>query len=354
MRELLRRNIAELVPYKCARNDFSGVASVYLDANENWQGFAEGKGENRYPDPLCTKLRKEVERVMDLPYANTVIGNGSDELIDNLIRMFCEPREDHVLLMPPTYGAYRVFADINDVKSDLVPLDSSFQIDFPVLEEFLREEKNHRSSGRCKLLFVCSPNNPTGNAFPLSDIERVLSLFDGITVVDEAYFDFNDKGSVVSLLSRYPNLVVLRTLSKSWALAGARIGILVASEELCQVMRSMKYPYNVSYPAQALALRDLLLYPAIYKGTKDILMERKRMETVLPSIPCVRKMWPTNANFFLVEVEDADSIYHFLMKRGIIVRNRTNEYHCKNCLRVTVGSREENDKLVSALKEWKR
>jgi histidinol dehydrogenase len=278
MRELLRANIASLVPYRCARDEFTGTASVYLDANENWQDFVAEKGRNRYPDPLCVNLRHRIDEVMGLPFAHTVVGNGSDEIIDNLIRMFCVPGKDRILLMPPTYGAYRVFADINDVKSDVVPLNENFGIDFPALEAYLAQEKRDRGNGRCKLLFICSPNNPTGNAFPLEQIEQISSRFDGITVVDEAYFDFNRYPSAVTLLDRHPNLVVLRTLSKSWGLAGARVGILVASEDICQVMRSMKYPYNVSSPAQETALHDLDHADAVREGTKEILAERERLK----------------------------------------------------------------------------
>lgn len=356
MRELLRKNIADLDPYRCARNDFSGNASVYLDANENWQGFVKDQGENRYPDPLCVNLRRMIEEKLGLPFEKTVVGNGSDEIIDNLMRMFCVPGKDRILLLPPTYGAYRVFADINDVRHDAVPLDGDFQIDFPSMETYFENEKSSRNEGegRCKLLFLCTPNNPTGNAFPLDGICRIADSFDGITVVDEAYFDFSSQPSAVTLLSTHPRLVVLRTLSKSWGLANARIGILVASEEICNVMRSMKYPYNVSGPAQAMAMDDLSHRDAVREGTRKILEERKRLEKVLPNIPCVRKLWPSDANFFLTEVADASAIYRYLMEHGVIVRNRDKELHCGNCLRLTVGSRKENDLLVTLLKEWKR
>ena len=241
MRELLRKNIAGLVPYSCARNDFKGTASVFLDANENWQDFVKQPGRNRYPDPLSTRLRAEIEKRMGLKAAHTVIGNGSDEVIDNLVRMFCVPGKDHVLLLPPTYGAYRVFCDINDVKVDVVPLTADFQLDMQAILAYLRNEKQNRKegAGRLKLLFICSPNNPTANAFPLDQVEEIARNFDGITIVDEAYHDFSSVESAVSLQPRYPNLVVLRTLSKCWALAGARIGILVASEEICAVMASI-------------------------------------------------------------------------------------------------------------------
>ena len=355
MRELLRKNIAGLVPYSCARNDFKGTASVFLDANENWQDFVKQPGRNRYPDPLSTRLRAEIEKRMGLKATHTVIGNGSDEVIDNLVRMFCVPGKDHVLLLPPTYGAYRVFCDINDVKVDVVPLTADFQLDMQAILAYLRSEKQNRKegAGRLKLLFICSPNNPTANAFPLDQVEEIARNFDGITIVDEAYHDFSSVESAVSLQSRYPNLVVLRTLSKCWALAGARIGILVASEEICAVMASMKYPYNVSSPAQDAALEDLANWEKVMAGKEDILKQRPLFAASLAKLSCVEKVYPSDANFLLVKVRDANKIYAYLMDKGIIVRNRSKELHCENCLRITVGNATENQAVIDALKEWK-
>ena len=355
MRELLRKNIAGLVPYSCARNDFKGTASVFLDANENWQDFVKQPGRNRYPDPLSTRLRAEIEKRMGLKAAHTVIGNGSDEVIDNLVRMFCVPGKDHVLLLPPTYGAYRVFCDINDVKVDVVPLTADFQLDMQAILAYLRSEKQNRKegAGRLKLLFICSPNNPTANAFPLDQVEEIARNFDGITIVDEAYHDFSSVESAVSLQPRYPNLVVLRTLSKCWALAGARIGILVASEEICAVMASMKYPYNVSSPAQDAALEDLANWEKVMAGKEDILKQRPLFAASLAKLSCVEKVYPSDANFLLVKVRDANKIYAYLMDKGIIVRNRSKELHCENCLRITVGNATENQAVIDVLKEWK-
>lgn len=355
MRELLRKNIAGLVPYSCARNDFKGTASVFLDANENWQDFVKQPGRNRYPDPLSTRLRAEIEKRMGLKAAHTVIGNGSDEVIDNLVRMFCVPGKDHVLLLPPTYGAYRVFCDINDVKVDVVPLTADFQLDMQAILAYLRSEKQNRKegAGRLKLLFICSPNNPTANAFPLDQVKEIARNFDGITIVDEAYHDFSSVESAVSLQPRYPNLVVLRTLSKCWALAGARIGILVASEEICAVMASMKYPYNVSSPAQDAALEDLANWEKVMAGKEDILKQRPLFAASLAKLSCVEKVYPSDANFLLVKVRDANKIYAYLMDKGIIVRNRSKELHCENCLRITVGNATENQAVIDALKEWK-
>ena len=355
MRELLRKNIAGLVPYSCARNDFKGTASVFLDANENWQDFVKQPGRNRYPDPLSTRLRAEIEKRMGLKATHTVIGNGSDGVIDNLVRMFCVPGKDHVLLLPPTYGAYRVFCDINDVKVDVVPLTADFQLDMQAILAYLRSEKQNRKegAGRLKLLFICSPNNPTANAFPLDQVEEIARNFDGITIVDEAYHDFSSVESAVSLQPRYPNLVVLRTLSKCWALAGARIGILVASEEICAVMASMKYPYNVSSPAQDAALEDLANWEKVMAGKEDILKQRPLFAASLAKLSCVEKVYPSDANFLLVKVRDANKIYAYLMDKGIIVRNRSKELHCENCLRITVGNATENQAVIDALKEWK-
>ena len=356
MRELLRKNIANLIPYSCARNDFVGEAEVYLDANENWRDFVGDEGRNRYPDPLCTQVRKALDEVLGLPFANTVIGNGSDEIIDNLFRCFCEPGRDKAIIMSPTYGAYRVFADINAVLVEQVPLTVDFAIDFDALESFLKQERKENEKalgndqgGRSKLLFVCSPNNPTGNAFPLEQIERICLLFDGITVVDEAYFDFSSLESAVTLLSRFPRLVVLRTLSKCWSLANARVGIAVASEAICKVLTSMKYPYNVGGPSQELALRGLAESERVVKTLAVTLGEKKRMEEALPSLPCVVKLFPSDANFLLVRVKRADELYHYLAQKGIIVRNRSRELHCEQCLRITIGSKSENDKLLAAL-----
>lgn len=354
MRDLLRPNIANLSPYRSARNEFSGKADVYLDANENWRTFV-GMGEvNRYPDPQATLVRKALEEVLDLPFERTVIGNGSDELIDNLYRCFCRPAKDSVLLLPPTYGAYRVFADINEVKVRTVPLTPDFQIDLTSVLDFLKKEKLQRTAeSRLKLLFLCSPNNPTGNAYPLSAIEEILNAFDGIVVVDEAYFDFSRQKSAVTLLSKYPNLVVLRTLSKCWALAGARIGIAVADPQIISVLCSMKYPYNVGSPSQELALQALSKAEEVRKALKGIIEERKRLAEEFTKLPCVEKVHPSDANFLLVKVKDAASLYRHLASRSIIVRNRSGELHCSNCLRITVGSQAENNALLVAMKEWK-
>ncbi|MCK9548896.1 MAG: histidinol-phosphate transaminase [Sphaerochaeta sp.] len=352
IKNLIRTNIANLTPYSSARNEFTGEAEVYLDANENWQGFVSFENANRYPDPQATALRRRIEEVLGLPFAHTVIGSGSDELIDNLIRIFCEPGRDSILVMNPTYGAYRVFADINDVAVHSVDLLPDFQIDRGALTQFLEDERRERESGRLKVLFICSPNNPTANAFALEEIAHICTLFDGIVVVDEAYQDFSTKESSATLVGRYENVVVLRTLSKCWGLASARVGIAVASEQIVALIAAMKYPYNVGGPSQALALEALGKGEEVRAGLAAIIRERERLQAVLPQIACIRCVYPSDANFLLVRVDDERALYRFLAERGIIVRDRSTQTHCAGCLRFTVGSSEENERLLAALKEY--
>lgn len=356
IKELIRPNIAALVPYSCARNDFAGTAEVYLDANENWRDFVGDAGRNRYPDPLSTKVRKSVERALGLPASSLVIGNGSDEIIDLLMRIFCIPGKDSVLLMPPTYGAYRVFADINDVGTVSCPLTEDFQIDFPALERTLAQERLSRRAegGRCKLLFVCSPNNPTGNAFPVDQIRRVCDLFDGVTVVDEAYFDFSPYPSAATLLDRYPRLVVLRTLSKSWALANARVGIAVACEAIVRTMIDTKYPYNLGGPSQDLAVQALSKVDEVKAAAQRIVEARIALARRLEDLPVTLRVFSSDANFLLVKVRDPDGLCLWLRERGIIIRNRSRELHCEGCVRITVGSEAENERLVEALERYGR
>lgn len=356
IQDLLRPNIVSLIPYSCARNDFKGVAEVYLDANENWRDFVGSQGRNRYPDPLATHVRESVERALGLPAANLVIGNGSDEIIDLLMRIFCIPGKDSVMLLPPTYGAYRVFADINDAAVLTCPLTRGFQFDFPALEAALAMENENRTSrgGRCKLLFVCSPNNPTGNAFPIDQIERICAMFDGITVVDEAYFDFSPYPSAATLLQRYPRLVVMRTLSKSWALANARVGIAVACEAIVQTMVNTKYPYNLGGPSQELAVRALEHASEVKEASRKIVEARNALADKLRTLPAIKKVFPSDANFLLVKIADPDCLCQWLRSQGIIIRNRSRELNCEGCVRITVGSDVENRRLVEALEEYGR
>jgi histidinol-phosphate aminotransferase len=346
LEELMRKNIRELAPYRCARDEFEGEAEVYLDANESWRNFAEVESLNRYPDPRATALRKGIESVLGLPFENTVVGSGSDEIIDLLFRIFCNPGRDKVLLMPPTYGAYGVFADINDVKAVKVPLKDDYSMDTEAVLKALAEDEN------IKLCFICSPNNPTGNAQSLDEIEKVLMANRAITVVDEAYFEFAKRESAVSLIKKYPRLVVLRTLSKCWALAGARIGIGVMNETLQKKMIDVKYPYNIPTPTAQLAVKALLMRDEIIKNAEAVIVERGRLVRELEKLSLVEKVFPSDANFVLARIKDADKVYEYLKGKKIIVRNRSREYNAASCLRITVGSRAEDDRLLAALKEY--
>ncbi|HZJ88460.1 MAG TPA: histidinol-phosphate transaminase [Sphaerochaeta sp.] len=356
MRSLVRKNIASLRPYSSARNEFTGTAEVYLDANESAQSFVSLATANRYPDPQAALLRSQIAEVMGLPPERTVIGSGSDELIDNLIRIFCEPRQDSILTLNPTYGAYRVFSDINDVAVKTFDLDSEFAIDQSSLEEFLAAERAARTleGGQTKLFFLCSPNNPTGNAFSLETIEAVCECFDGIVAVDEAYQDFSSRESAVSLLDRYEKLVVLRTFSKAWGIASARVGIAITSPGIVALIASMKYPYNVGGPSQALALEALSRAERVRESVGRTVAERERLATEVARLPFVERVFPSDANFFLVRVREAKAVYRALVEKGIIVRDRSGELHCSECLRLTVGSSEENERLLNALKEYGR
>ncbi|NLK13686.1 MAG: histidinol-phosphate transaminase [Spirochaetales bacterium] len=354
MKELLRKNIATLKPYSSARTEFTGTASVYLDANEHYRDFVGMADANRYPDPRAAVLRRKLEEVLGLPFEHTVLGSGSDELIDNLIRAVCTPGKDSILILPPTYGAYKVFADINDVKVHEVPLLPSFEIDFPALDQFLSKERNERSEGRLKLLFLCSPNNPTGNSYSLETIEKILKIFDGLVVLDEAYYDFSEGESGVSLLSKYDHLVVLRTLSKAWGLASARVGIAVGSREMVEVINKIKYPYNLGTPSQALALKALENADSVKRSLDEIKKERSRLSKALSTFGCVENVYPSDANFLLLKVDDATRLYTFLTENGTIIRNRTKEKGLENCVRITVGSRNENDILLEGFEAYMR
>lgn len=342
---LMRENIRSLSPYKCARDEAEGKGEVFLDANENYRGFTSFVNINRYPDPKNEELRKLVENVLSLPFENTVIGNGSDEIIDLLFRIFCEPKIDKVLLFPPTYGAYKVFAAINDVEVIYLPLDDNFNLKLKEIKNIIKEQ-------RPKLTFICSPNNPTGNLMNFEDIEEIIKMNPGITVVDEAYYEFSKGRSCAPLIREYPRLVVLRTLSKCWALAGARIGIGVMNEELRDKMIDVKYPYNVPTPSSRLAIEALMKKDQAIKEIDTILSERDRMEKALLLLDGVVKIYKSDANFILCKINDADNVYKYLQGENIIVRNRSREYNCDSCLRITIGSRGENDRLLRALEEY--
>lgn len=342
---LMNEHIRNLTPYSSARDDFKGKADIYLDANESWYDAVERA--NRYPDPEAVLLRRKLQEVLCLPFEKTVIGNGSDEIIDLLIRIFCASGKDSIMIERPTYGAYKVFADINNVQTINVCLKEDFSLDIDKMISTIKERKP-------KIVFICSPNNPTGNVFPLSEIETIAKENDGITVIDEAYSDFEPEfQSAISLIDEYPRVCVLKTLSKAWAIAGARVGILVANKEIRDTISKVKPPYNVSATSQRVAIEALDDNLEIKKVRDEIIEQRELLEKKVTSLPYVKEVIPTNTNFILIRVDDADRLYYYLMKKGIIVRNRTHEPLLAGVLRVTVGSERENKSLMEALNGYK-
>lgn len=353
IKQLMRKNILSLVPYSSARNEFSGEGSVYIDANENYRDFVGDKGLNRYPDPQHKALRQEIEKMMNIPYDTMVIGNGSDELIDLLFRIFCVPSKDKVLMMSPTYGAYKVFADINDVGVSYCPLKEDFSIDINRLEgQCHLINSGVLEHGIHKLLFICSPNNPTGNSFPIEQIAEIARKFKGITVIDEAYIDFSKQGSAISLLEDNERIVILRTLSKAYGLANVRVGIAIASHEIITIMNHVKYPYNVSGIQQEVAIQAIRAQKEVSSTIATILSERERVAQQLKKFSFVQKVFPSDANFLLVRVTDAPLIYSMLLKKGIIIRNRSTVRGCYGCLRITIGSEAENSLLLETLTQF--
>ena len=336
--KLLRPNIAALTPYSTARDEYSGPIGVFLDANES----PYDNGCNRYPDPHQARLKGRIGALKGIPAENLFLGNGSDEAIDLVFRLFCEPGRDNAVAIAPSYGMYTVAAAINDIAVRQVLLEEDFSLD---------TEKLLAAADDCtKVLFLCSPNNPSGNAFPKEQLLGIIRRFPGIVVVDEAYIDFSDKGSLVEEALARENLIVLQTLSKARAMAGLRIGLAISNPEIIQYMSMVKYPYNLSVAAMEKALA--LLEKPIDEEVAILKLERERLAALLPELPFVRTVFPSDANFLLVRVSDADGLYRFLLDRGIIVRNRNRVAGCAGCLRMTVGIPAENDALLNALKEY--
>lgn len=334
----VRPNIRAMQPYSSARDEFHGSASVFLDANEN----PYNAPYNRYPDPMQWKLKEKIAEVKRVPKECILLGNGSDEPIDLILRAFCEPGKDAILTLDPTYGMYQVAAEVNNVTCKKVKLTSDFQIDMPGMLAGIDDT--------VKAIYLCSPNNPTGNSLNRDAIYQLLDKFPGILVVDEAYIDFSAASSFTTELNRYPNLVVLQTLSKAWGAAGIRLGMAFASPDIISVLNKIKYPYNVNQLTQEKAL-ELLSDPGrMQEQLTQILAERTRLQKAISGLPFIRKMYPTDANFILVDVGDADKVYQRLVEQGIIVRNRNKVTLCAGCLRITVGTKEENEALLAALK----
>lgn len=342
IQELTRPNIWRLKPYSSARDEYKGTAaSVFLDANENPYNCPH----NRYPDPLQTELKAELAKVKKVSPDRIFLGNGSDEAIDLVYRAFCEPRVDNVVAIDPTYGMYQVCAEVNDVEYRKVLLDDNFQ--------FSADKLLAAADAHTKLIFLCSPNNPTGNDLSRGEIEKLLARFDGLVVLDEAYNDFSEQPTFLAELDRHPNLIVFQTFSKAWGCAAIRLGMAFASPEIIGIFSKIKYPYNVNQLTQQQALEMLHRYYEIERWVKTLKEERRDLEGKFAALPCTVKMFPSDANFFLVRVTDAVRIYNYLVGEGIIVRNRNSVSLCGNCLRVTVGTRMENTKLIEALKKYK-
>lgn len=341
---ILRENIKNLVPYSSARDEFKGEASVYLDANENSFGSPLGENYNRYPDPLQLALKQKISSIKGVPPRNIFLGNGSDEAIDILFRAFCRPGIDNVVTVPPTYGMYEVSANINDVAIRKVKLTPEYQLNMEGIAEAIDQNT--------KIIFICSPNNPTGNSINREDVETILANFNGLVVIDEAYINYSKQKTFIQELTEYSNLVVLQTLSKAWGLAGLRIGMAFASEEIIEVFNKVKPPYNINEASQKLALEALNNIDQVNGWIKETVAEREKLITELSKMPVVEKIFPSDANFLLVKTTDARAIYSYLVEKGIIVRDRSKVELCEGSLRITVGTAEENERLVEELKNF--
>lgn len=346
LENLVRENIKRLTPYSSARKEYSGAAQIFLDANENSFGSPLERDYNRYPDPLQTETKKKLAVLHNVKQEKIFLGNGSDEAIDLLFRIFCEPRRDNILICPPTYGMYEVSAEINDIAIKRVNLTDDFQLDYEEIEKTI--------DSNTKLIFICSPNNPTGNAFAREKVLQLAKSVDRIVVVDEAYIHFSSEKSLVSEIEKHPNLVVLQTFSKAWGLAGLRVGLAFANAEIIRLFNKVKPPYNISQIAQEAILDALENQEEIEKTTAEIIDEREKLIDNLREITYVKKIYPTDANFVLVKVSDANEIYKYLLDEKIVVRNRNNVELCAGCLRITIGIPAENEKLMEALKKHEK
>ncbi len=344
VQQLLRKNIRQLTPYSSARDEFAGEALINLDANENSLGSPLIKWYNRYPDPYQRSIKEAVSKIKLLPPEHIFLGNGSDECIDLLYRCFCIPATDNAIICPPTYGMYEVSANINDIELRKAPLLDDFQLNLAHIETLADEHT--------KLIWLCSPNNPTGNSLHRQDIETVLNNFNGVVVIDEAYINFSRQQSFIQELKEYPNLVVLQTFSKAWGLAGLRLGLAFASPEIISVLSKVKPPYNISQATQELALKALEEVGQVNDMITELVSMRNALAEVLQEMAGVEKVYPSDANFLLVKIKKARKVYEFLLSKSIVVRDRSNVLLCNDCLRITIGTEAENTALVDALIEW--
>jgi len=341
--KLIRPHLHSLIPYKSARDLLSDTENaILLDANENPFQIASKEGLNRYPDPHHTILKNLIVELKNVKPEQIALGNGSDEIIDLILKLFCDPQKDEILVMPPTFGMYKVAAHIQNITVRELPLTPDFQIDEQNFENVLKENP------QIKVLFVCSPNNPTANAFSLEKIEGILKKFKGIFVVDEAYIDFSTEKSALSILEKYPNLIVLQTFSKAWGLANIRLGMCFSNPEIIEWIYKIKAPYNVNGQTQKVAIETLNNLEQKDKIVKEIIEQRKFLVETLSTINFIEKVYLSDANFLLVKVRDSTKAYEFLFKENVIVRNRSKDLHCENGLRISVGTPEENQKLIDA------
>ena len=343
LNKLVRKNIQQMKPYSSARDEYKDLQTdmVFLDANEN----PFDSSLNRYPDPQQTALKAIISKQKEVASDQILLGNGSDEVLDLIFRAFCEPNQDSILTLPPTYGMYEVLANLNAIENIQVPLTSDFQLEVDSVLENIKPNT--------KLLFVCSPNNPSGNSVDRTAVERLLSTFKELVVIDEAYIDFTEKSSWTQWLNAYPNLIVTQTLSKAYGLAGIRLGICYASKEIIAVLNKIKPPYNINTLTQEAAIKALQNKDVVTDQIARILKERKRLKKAFEAFSFIEKIYPSEANFILIKVDDANKRYDELIKNGIVVRNRSSQLHCKNCLRITVGTPSENTQLLTLLKTLK-
>jgi histidinol-phosphate aminotransferase len=336
LNKLVRENVLKLTPYSCARDDFKGNTGIFMDANENPYGKL-----NRYPDPYQRELKSAISKVKGIEEEKIFLGNGSDEIIDLCFRVFCNPGVDKALTFNPTYGMYEVSGSVNDIEVVKIPLNDSFQID-------LNKAEYRLSDKNLKLIFICSPNNPTANSMNFKDVEYIITKFNGIVVIDEAYIDFSEKLSFIKLVNKYSNLIVMQTFSKAFGLAAVRVGMSFSNPEIVKYFNKLKPPYNISTINQKAVLEKLSQIEQYKRQVLRIKTERERLSAILSKMNIVEKVYPSDANFLLAKVKNADYIYYKLVNRNIIIRNRSNMID--NCVRITIGKKDENDRLIHALK----
>ena len=341
---LVRPHLLDMKPYASARDEFTGKSEVYLDANENALGSVGSKDLARYPDPHQQAIKAKLAQLKGVKPAQIFIGNGSDEPIDLLIRAFCSPGENEILIQPPTYGMYAVSASVNNVAVQQVPLTPDFQIDVPAVEAAISES--------VRLLFVCNPNNPTGTRLNADDVLTIANQFHGLVIVDEAYIDFSSQPSFIAHIEKHPNIVVLQTFSKAWGLAAARVGMLYGNEQVVAILKKIKPPYNVNAMSQEVVLEALDRVSDQKAYVAELVSLRRSLQTQLEGLSTVQKVYDSDANFLLTKVDEPGTLYHYLIDKGIIVRDRSKVQLCEGCLRITVGTKEENDRLLAAMQEY--